>query len=127
MSKLKMKSNIPARSGIPLILAFCLVLAGCQTAPKSLYQWGGYQSQLYQHFKGESPNRQIDILEKDLQRINAEGNMPPPGFHAHLGLLYSMVGQESGAIEQFLTEKKLFPESATYMDFLLKKTKKSEQ
>jgi hypothetical protein len=86
--------------------------------------WGGYQPQVYQYFKGESPEQQIDILEKDLQVITAKGNTPPPGMHAHLGLLYSNLGREDLVVQHFEAEKKLFPESTAYMDFLLKKSKK---
>jgi hypothetical protein len=79
---------------------------------------------VYQHFKGESPNQQIEILEKDLQTISAKGNTPPPGFHAHLGMLYAMVGRDDLVQVAFENEKRLFPESTVYMDFLLKKAKK---
>ncbi|MES2262966.1 MAG: DUF4810 domain-containing protein [Pseudomonadota bacterium] len=110
-----------------MALAIAVVLTGCHTAPKSIYQWGGYQPQVYQHFKGESPDQQIAVLEKDLQTINANGNVPPPGYHAHLGLLYSIAGKPDQVIAQFQEEKKLFPESAVYMDFLLEKMKKGEK
>ena len=95
------------------------VLAGCHTANPSLYQWGSYQPQVYQHFKGESPNEQIAALEKDLQRMNTSGRKAPPGFHAHLGMLYSMVGRNDLVASEFQEEKRLFPESTTYMDRLL--------
>lgn len=95
------------------------VLAGCQTAPASLYQWGAYQPQVYQHFKGESPNEQIVAMEKDLQRMSKSGTHAPPGFHAHLGMLYSMVGRSDLVALEFEEEKRLFPESATYMNRLL--------
>ena len=41
-------------------------------------------------------------------------------MHAHLGLLYSSLGNDAAAAEPLRTEKSLFPESAAYMDFLLK-------
>lgn len=103
------------------------LLGGCQAPPKNLYQWGVYQPQVYQHFKGESPEQQIIVLEKNLQQISANGNLPPPGYHAHLGLLYSITGKSDLVVAQFEDEKKLFPESAVYMDFLLKKTKKGDK
>lgn len=106
-------------------LAATLILAGCHSNP-TLYQWGSYQPQVYQHFKGEkSPNEQIDVLEKDLATITSQGKNPPPGYHAHLGMLYSMVGKQDLMVAEFESEKKLFPESSAYMDFLLKNTKKA--
>lgn len=60
-----------------------------------------------------------------MQKIRANGNTPPPGFHAHLGLLYSGIGKDDQMVQQWQTEKALFPEAAAYMDFLLKKFKKA--
>ncbi|ARK40499.1 MULTISPECIES: DUF4810 domain-containing protein [Burkholderia] len=104
-------------------IAAVLLLAGC-AAPTTppLYQWNGYQPQVYEYFKGKtSPQEQIDALEKALQEIRAKGNTPPPGFHAHLGMLYAGIGQEQQAEQEFQAEKQLFPESTAYMDFLMKK------
>ncbi|MDN7892534.1 DUF4810 domain-containing protein [Burkholderia cepacia] len=103
--------------------AAAMLLAGC-AAPTTppLYQWNGYQPQVYEYFKGQSsPQQQIDALEKALQEIRAKGNKPPPGFHAHLGMLYASVGNGQQATQSFEAEKALFPESAPYMDFLTKK------
>ncbi|KUY79990.1 hypothetical protein WI25_00735 [Burkholderia cepacia] len=103
--------------------AAAMLLAGC-AAPTTppLYQWSGYQPQVYEYFKGQSsPQQQIDALEKALQEIRAKGNKPPPGFHAHLGMLYASVGNGQQATQSFEAEKALFPESASYMDFLMKK------
>lgn len=103
--------------------AAAMLLAGC-AAPTTppLYQWNGYQPQVYEYFKGQSsPQQQIDALEKALQEIRAKGNKPPPGFHAHLGMLYASVGNGQQATQSFEAEKALFPESASYMDFLMTK------
>ena len=96
-----------------------VALCGCRTAPPALYQWGAYQPQVYQHFKGESPDQQIAVLERDLQVISSAGNKAPPGYHAQLGLLYSMTGKQNQVIAQFQEEKRLFPESETYMNLLI--------
>lgn len=110
-----------------LALAGSAMLSGCASAPKTLYGWDGYQPQVYQHFKGESPDQQIAEMEKALQTISAKGASVPPGFHAHLGMLYSITGKQDQMVAQFEDEKKLFPESAAYMDFLLAKVKKGEK
>ncbi|WGS41733.1 DUF4810 domain-containing protein [Burkholderia sp. JSH-S8] len=103
--------------------AAALLLAGCAAPPTPpLYQWNGYQPQVYEYFKGKtSPQEQIDALEKALQQIRAKGNTPPPGFHAHLGMLYASIGSEQQAEQELQAEKQLFPESSPFMDFLLKK------
>jgi hypothetical protein len=105
------------------VTASAMLLAGC-AAPTTppLYQWSGYQPQVYEYFKGQtSPQEQIDALEKALQEIRAQGKSPPPGFHAHLGMLYASVGKEQQAEQALQAEKQLFPESTAYMDFLVKK------
>ncbi|HEY0285677.1 MAG TPA: DUF4810 domain-containing protein [Pseudomonas sp.] len=97
-------------------------LAGCVQQPKTLYQWGSYQTQVYEYFKGESKEAQVAGLEEDLQKIRSTNSNPPPGYHAQLGMLYGSLGKDDQMVQQFRTEKALFPESATYMDFLLKNT-----
>lgn len=110
----------PVRLNTAMAVLFSsLVLAGCNNAPKTLYQWEGYQPQLKQYFKGESPEAQVTELEAGLEKIKAKNGAVPPGYHAHLGLLYSGLGKDDQMIREFRTEKALFPESAAYMDFLM--------
>lgn len=100
-----------------------VLLGGCVTPTKSLYYWGDYQPQVYAYFKGdgESPEAQRTKLEATAQQAHAKGEALPPGFHAHLGLLYLKAGQVDRARRSFLTEESEFPESKPYMDFLLRK------
>ena len=106
------------------LLGTSLLLGGCVTAPKPLYQWGSYQTQVYKHFQGESPQVQIDALEVLLSNTRGDGEATPPGLHAHLGLLYAKVGRDDKMVEQFELEKATFPESAPYMNRLLAQLKK---
>ncbi|NVZ81307.1 DUF4810 domain-containing protein [Pseudomonas yamanorum] len=108
---------------LALMLTAIAAVAGCQTAPKPLYQWESYQTEVYEYFKGEPKEEQVEALERDLQKINASGRQAPPGYHAHLGMLYLSMGKDDQMVQQFRTEKALFPESAAYMDFLLKNAK----
>ncbi|GHU17484.1 DUF4810 domain-containing protein [Betaproteobacteria bacterium] len=103
---------------------FATFLSGCAAPPKTLYQWESYEAQVYAHLKGESPDAQIEAMERDLEKIRAGGKTPPPGFYAHMGLLYLGNGNDAKAIDCFETEKERFPESATFMNFLLDKYKK---
>lgn len=108
-------------SGATLLVG-ALLAGGC-ASQHTLYDWEDYQGQVYAHFEGDntSPEKQIDALEAGLQKIQAHGATPPPGYHAHLGLLYLQVGRNDQAVGEFKTEKALFPESAHYIDFLLAK------
>jgi hypothetical protein len=99
----------------------CL-LAACQSAsaPKTLYQWEDYQAHVYRYFKNSGREEQIGEMEKGLEKIRADNGRAPPGYYAHLGLLYLDSGKDDSALQAFQSEKALFPESAPYMDFLLK-------
>ncbi|MGY4524975.1 DUF4810 domain-containing protein [Pseudomonas sp. TE21394] len=110
------------RSCAGLVLG-SILLAGC-IAPKPLYQWESYQPQVYGYLKGDSKEEQVTALERDLEKIKAKNGAVPPGYHAQLGLLYSSLGKDDQMIQQFRTEKALFPESATYMDFLMNNASK---
>ncbi len=119
MSKLFALSRVAAGMAVGSAL-----LAGCATGPKSLYQWEGYQPQVYEYFKGESKEAQVAELERGLEKIKSANGAVPPGYHAQLGLLYSNLGKDDQMVQEFQTEKALFPESGAYIDFLMKNVKK---
>jgi hypothetical protein len=111
------------------LAALCLLaaLAGC-AGPKQLYSWNGYQAQVYAHLKNDgksSAEEQIIELEKGIQQAAAKGAQVPPGYHAHLGLLYLNTGRTDQALAAWQQEKAQFPESAKYIDFLIGNMKKN--
>lgn len=109
------------KPGLGLVLAGLMV--GCAHPAKPLYQWDGYQDQLYEHFKGDSQHtgEQVRALEAQMQKARAGGAALPPGLRAHLGMLYLQMGRADEARQQLEAEKASFPESTPYMDFLLKR------
>lgn len=112
----------------PLALLAALALVGCaQPGPKPLYQWDGYQPALYDYLKtnGNEPGSKISALEAQLAKNQATGVASPPGMRAHLALLYSKMGDDVAAQRLLEAERAQFPESAAYVDFLLKKTKQT--
>jgi hypothetical protein len=112
----------PRLAGLSLAV---ILLSGCAQTTRPLYYWGNYQTQVYERLKGESSDAQKEIaaLEETLQKARASGMYVPPGFHAHLGMLYAETGKADQVQQQLETEKDLFPESAVFMDFLLAKLK----
>ncbi len=102
-----------------LCLAFALFSYGCATPPKPLYNWGEYQDSVYQNLEEKDNGEQLARLEKNLQEANGQGEKVPPGFHAHLAMLYAQQGRDNLALEHFEKEKQLFPESTTFINFLL--------
>jgi len=100
------------------LLTVTVLMTGCATN-KNLYNWGAYEPQVYSYFKGDSPEKQVVELEKHLAEIKNKGDMPPPGFYAHLGMLYSKVGRDSETIGMFDLEKKTYPESSVFINNII--------
>lgn len=102
-----------------LLLGVTALAAGCATK-QPLYNWGPLDDQVYGYFKNEAPEAQIAILEKHAEVTRAQGKKLPPGYSAHLGLLYEKVGRGEDFIVALEQEKTSFPESSLYIDSLLK-------
>ena len=68
-----------------------------------------------------SAEDQLRELEQQAQKARAASQALPPGLRAHAGLLLLKLGREDEAFERFREEKAVFPESAPYMDFLLRR------
>lgn len=113
--------HFKTRLGSGALLCVAVLLTACAAPPKTLYQWDGYPAALYAHLRNPvgDPGTQIAQLEAQAQRSAAEGTSPPPGLHGHLALLYSKAGDDANAVRHLQAEKRLFPESAAYIDHLL--------
>ncbi len=100
----------------------CGALPGCARAPARLYEWGGFQGQLYEYFKADHSTyeEQLRILDAQAERARGMDATLPPGFRAHRAMLYLRLGRDGEAKQDLEAEKAAFPESAQYMDFLLK-------
>lgn len=118
-----MKLHLFGVSSFRLGLVCAVTLfSACAAPPKTLYQWGDYQPALYAYLKGSGTDlgAQIAALEAQALRTASEGGVPPPGLHGHLALLYTKAGDDAKAISHLQTERRLFPESAVYIDHLMK-------
>jgi hypothetical protein len=102
---------------LALLPAICF--SACNSTPGTLYSWGNYENKIYAYLQNESPAEQISVLQDDLLKIEETGRKAPPGYYAHLGMLYEEVGDHGLAISCFMVEKARFPEAAVFMDYLL--------
>ena len=104
-----------------MFMAGLILLAGCAHAPPQLYSWNSFPDLQYATLlhDGASPDEQIHAMEEEAADARSENAILPPGFRAHLGLLYLNAGNTDRARELWLEEKNAFPESAPYMDQLL--------
>jgi len=100
-----------------------LGLIGCATPAVPLYVWEAFPRQQYQSLlrDGVSPLDQIAAMNAHAERVRANRGKLPPGFRAHLGMLHLQVGNSDMARQSWQAERAAFPESAHYMDSLLKK------
>lgn len=112
---------VPPRRLLIAVAAACAA-GGCAQPAKPLYYWNGFQPQLYEYFKadGSGPEEQLRVLTGQAQQARAYGAVLPPGFRAHLAMLYLRLGRYDEAKEALEAERTSFPESETYMDFLLR-------
>lgn len=107
----------------PCLVAAALVLTGCAQAPKPLYSWETFPKQQYETLlrEGADPNAQIQAMQAHAEKARAGNALLPPGFRMHLGLLQLSTGNPGAARDMWLAEKLAFPESAPYVDSLLKR------
>lgn len=110
------------RIGHAVAWAAVLLLSACASQQEqALYHWNGYNNMLYAHLRGDKPlGEQITAAERYFQGAQSKKQRVAPGAHAHLGMLMTKAGQADRARAQFEEEKRLFPESSVFMDFLLK-------
>ncbi|WP_274585167.1 DUF4810 domain-containing protein [Neisseria leonii] len=113
-----------------LSLTAAFLLTACGSAPKQMYYWKGYNAAVYERLKNDdgTVGGQIGKMEKYFDEADRKQLAAAPGAYAHMGLLLADAGQTDAAKAQFEKEKQQFPESAVFMDFLLKsKTKGGNQ
>jgi hypothetical protein len=107
-------------------LSIAFVIQGCGTKSPNLYYWGDYQSVIYDIYlnPGEADAQtQIYKLNQTIERAENKGMKIPPGVFAHLGMVHAQIGNAGLAKEALLQEKALYPESATFIDGILARSK----
>ncbi|MGE8657560.1 MAG: DUF4810 domain-containing protein [Achromobacter sp.] len=117
-----------ARVGRALALAALAGLLGaCAQQPKRMYSWQSYEPSVYAYLKEDGADyaAQSLAMEKNIETARATDAALPPGFRAHLGMLYLKLGQGDKGLEQLEGEKAAFPESKPFMDFLLRNAGKT--
>lgn len=117
-------TRVVGRRQAAWVAAFAvLLLVGCAQQRKPMYQWEGYQRQVYEYLKGDGTGHaeQLGVMQAQAEKVRASGQALPPGFRAHLGMLHLQLGNLDEARRGFEAEKTAFPEATPYMDFLLKR------
>jgi hypothetical protein len=110
---------VRAAAGL-LAVVGAFALSGCAAGPR--YHWGHYEELLYEMYAepGKAdPAVQVERLSRDVAEAETKGLLVPPGVYAHLGYMYLLQGNAAAARDALQTEKRLYPESETFVDRLL--------
>jgi len=98
-----------------------MTLTGC-AGKKEIFYWGDYENLIYGMYMEPGTadsTTQISKLSADIQQAEAKDMPIAPGINAHLGYMYALEGDIGQAKAAFLTEKTLFPESASFIDGMM--------
>jgi hypothetical protein len=100
-------------------------MSGCSKQPKPLYTYGNYSESYYASKKDIGPETAL-ALQKSIEYAieNADKSRSgrvARGMYANLGYIYLKAGKTDKAIKSFKKEKSIYPESAHFMDRMIKK------
>lgn len=114
------------------MLRICLMaivftsLTGC-VAP-SLYQWGGYEKDLYGAYKDPTQVENLRLnLEAHTALMEGSGQKVAPGLYAELGTLYLQLGSAEKAILMYKKERDAWPESKGLMTAMIKNLERRQK
>ncbi len=112
----------PSLVRVSAVCALAVVLTACAQPTKPMYNWQTYQPSVYAYLNDDGADyaAQTALLEQNIETARSAVQALPPGFHAHLGLLYLKLGNDDKAVEQLMSEKLSFPEASPFVDFLLR-------
>jgi hypothetical protein len=127
-----MKCNAIPLARLAASCAAALLMVGCAspTTHRPLYGWEGYQPEVYEHLKthgNTDAGQQVAKLEVAQKSMAQRGEALPPGFRAHMGMLYAKTGQTDKSAAAIAAEKAHFPEASVFMDFLLRSVQEKAQ
>jgi hypothetical protein len=111
------------RFAAPLALTAALLTGGC--AAPTLYQWGSYDTLLYESYK--YPDKVAVLrqgLETQVAAVEVAKQRVAPGLYAEIGTLYLQSGDSNKAVLYYTKERDSWPESRTLMDALIKNADK---
>lgn len=107
-----------------LISITLVMLAGCQTTPKSLYAWGNYESALFANFH-EPAARETELAKyfTFIESTPKYNQRFGPGLYAEAGTFMLQQGNVPQAIHFYQLEATSWPASKALMDTLVRNLK----
>lgn len=107
------------------------MISGCAQKSTSLYNYGAYSQSYYDYKKNMTDESALELQKAIEEAIanakDSHSGRVPPGMYANLGYLYLKSGNSKAAISSFEMEKKIYPESAHFMDRVIRKVDLAEE
>lgn len=103
-------------------IGFILLLTSCEPS-KNLYTWGNYSHSSYSYLKNadeKSTQELIAVYKQLIEKQNGTRMVPPPGICADYGFLLLQQGKTEEGKALLQREVELYPESAIFIDRVLK-------
>jgi len=102
---------------VVLIGLLAVMFSGCAT---DLYQWGGYENQLYRKYKDPTQAEAVRLeLEEHIRQVEQTRQKVAPGLYAELGTFYLEAGDTQSAIQYYEFERDAWPESEGLMNAMI--------
>lgn len=116
-----MRQNIIAG----IIAGIVFTLASCSSNKElPMYVWYGYENAAYNYTKigtEESAETLLGVYQQIVDgQSETKRQVPPPGICADYGYMLIQAGKTEEGKELLLKEKELYPESAKYIDGILR-------
>jgi len=122
--------RVVTKTALLTIATTSLFMSGCSSQPKPLYTYGDYSESYYQSKKELSADSALELqkaIEYSIENTaDSRSRRVAPGMYANLGYIYLKGGKTDKAIESFNKEKLIYPESAHFMDRMIKKIEVAE-
>ena len=101
-----------------LVILPLLFLTGCATTK---YGWNGYDDSLYSYYKHpETKDRYVARLRLIIDKAEQQHAKVPPGIYAEYGYMFYEAKDYSKAMTFFQKEQGAWPESAFFMDKMIR-------
>ena len=101
------------------------LLAGCATTHQHYY-WGEYNSIVLSRYLAPNkmtPERQVSLITRDIEKAGNAQKPVAPGLYAHLGMAFAELGDMASANLAFEEEMRLYPESRILLEGMMAREK----
>lgn len=108
-----------------VLLTLLMLAQGCASGRK--YSWGGYDTELYRHYKHpQDREAHLERLKEILDNAETEDRVPP-GLYAEYGYCLYEFGSIDEAVLYFEKEKAKWPESNVLMEKMIRNARRQQE